>query len=133
MNDIRHILTRKPIPPGQLALFHALYFADHALTRQELADAMRWGDSKSLGGVLGALGNRIGQTDKVVVEDDALYHLFIDVQETDGTQYFRMQPELRKAIDALPKLHDILHSMTIKEIYERWREHGSESDWPDIS
>jgi len=49
---IFRVITRIPIPPGQITLFKALYENPAGLSKPELADAIRNGDEKSLIGVL---------------------------------------------------------------------------------
>lgn len=121
---VEHIITRRPIPPGQITLYKALYEAqDSWMSTRELADAIRWSDNVSLRGVLGALGLRANQTEGTggLLGLDVL----IETQESDGELRYRMRPELRKAIDRLPPLRAAIN-LSVESIYACYQH---EADW----
>jgi endonuclease/exonuclease/phosphatase family metal-dependent hydrolase len=106
MDDVLHVLTRMPIPPGQVALFKALRDAEpEGLTQDELAERMRWGDPRSLRGVLGALGKRVNETPGFEDSRPGIRFL-VHRDEVAGT--YRALPLLLRAIEALPRLEEAL-------------------------
>jgi endonuclease/exonuclease/phosphatase family metal-dependent hydrolase len=106
LDDVLRVLTRKPIPPGQVALFKALRDTEpHGLTHDELAGRIRWGDEGSLKGVLGALGRRVNETEGFEASRPGTRFL-VHRDETSGA--YRALPILLRAIEALPQLEEAL-------------------------
>jgi hypothetical protein len=61
--DYTAVVLRIPVPWGQATLFSALFEAgDAGRTRRELIQVMGRKDLRDLGGVIGALGNRVNRT-----------------------------------------------------------------------
>lgn len=131
IDEIKHILERKPIPPGQLTLFKVLYHADQPLTLNSIAFMMRHGHLDELKGVLGALTNRIAWTEGVEDLPNPAYLAFFGVETVNGIEHYTMRPELRKAIDEISELRKIIEKFTVDEIYERF-DHG-EAYWLDLA
>jgi uncharacterized protein YdeI (YjbR/CyaY-like superfamily) len=118
---IIEMLTRIPVPPGQLALYKALYFADQPLTVNSLSYMMRRGDAESAQNVMNALANRISGTEGVDLTPDTPHFLeAFERHEVAGKWRYTMRSELRDAIDSLPKLRDVLETMTFEEIYQTY-------------
>ena len=104
VNDlILRVITRIPVPPGQITLYKALYENPDGLSRAQLADAIRNGDEKSLGGVLFALANRVNSTPGLDTMRPGLQVLIERDESREGVHY-RLRQETRAAIDCLPKL-----------------------------
>lgn len=114
--DIRRVVAGR-IPPGQISLYRALYFADQPLTVNSIAHMIRHGDVESTWGVIGALSNRIGDA----TSRSPKYETFFDVETKDGTKYFRMRRELREAIESMPELFEAI-KLPVSEIFERYYE-----------
>ncbi len=131
VDEIKHILKRKPISPGQLALFKVLYYANQPLTLNSMAYMMRSGHFDELTGLLGALTNRIMLTEGVEDLPNPAYLVLFDVEIVNGVEYFTMRPEFRKAIEKLPPLRKVIEKFTVDEIYERYQ-HG-EAHWLDLA
>jgi hypothetical protein len=98
VDDIRVMLRRKRIAPGQLDLYRALYEAgSKGLVSNDLALAINK-TPQQLSGVLGALGRRINQTKRL--EDKGGTLIVFEVTETnDGGWLYVMRPVLRKALE----------------------------------
>lgn len=96
VDDVLHMLRRRPIPSGQLDFYRALgKSSKEVLTSSEIADAI--GRSRSqLAGLLGALGLRINGTEGLRDKGGVTAILNIEQLE-DGWQY-RMRPVLREAL-----------------------------------
>lgn len=95
---IRRVLTRIPIPRGQLMLYKALYEAGRrGLTTTELADRILRKNRDELAGILGALGHRINGTDGI--ESECGIELLFDVDKSNGETHYHMRPVLRHEID----------------------------------
>jgi hypothetical protein len=131
VDEIKFVLKRKPISPGQLALFKVLYHANQPLTLNSIAYMMRGGHLDELIGVLGALTNRIMLTEGVEDLPDPAYLALFDVEIVNGLEHFTMRPELREAIEKLPPLRKIIEKFTVDEIYQRYQ-HG-EAHWLDLA
>jgi hypothetical protein len=124
VDQIIRIISRGPIPPGQITLYKALYEAyPDSVLQTELAHRIRHNDTRSLTGVIGALGNRVNQTPGLEVEKPGAFFL-IERDEADGLSY-RMSQELRRAIDAIPALLAVL-SLTVDDIFEKYKD---EQNW----
>lgn len=123
---IQHVLTRAFIPYGQMTLYHALYEAgERGLSKTELADEIRGGDTRSLTGVLGALGNRINQSSPFEAQLPGI-GLFFDISRQDGDWHYRMRPQVREAIEAMPGLCEAVQ-WPLDQIRETYRD----SWWSD--
>ncbi|MGB8645638.1 MAG: hypothetical protein WCF84_10400 [Anaerolineae bacterium] len=117
IEDIKYMLTRAPIPRGQLSLYKALYDAgDKGFSRRGLADLIREGEKEGVDGVLGALGNRILQTGRFKQDGAWIENLFYITRDEDGLCYV-MRPELRKAIEELSVLRVVL-KLSMQDILE---------------
>jgi len=102
---IVEVITRKPVPPGQLTLYKALYESPEGLSKAELAKRIRSFSkhpTMSLGGVLGALSRRVKGTQsldkfdfKFLIKRDRRKH---------GDNVYQMRSEVRKVIESHPKL-----------------------------
>ncbi len=103
-----HVIKRRGIPYGQRDVFAALYEAgDRGLTGAELA-AKTNRTRRQLVGVLGAFGNRIGNTpgaetpEKLGRPGHSGIGLCLDITPTDdGGWRYRMLPELRAALEQI--------------------------------
>lgn len=128
VNDILRVITRKSISPGQITLYKALYEAGKpGLSKSELAAKIREKDEVSLTGVLGALGNRVNQTDGLKTQEKGLA-LLIKKEKVHGELHYRMRSELRKAIESLPQLREAIN-LTAGKIYAKYR---NKKDWLKI-
>ncbi len=98
----RHLLTRRRIPHGQLALFRALYAAgDEGLPKARLAAEMNRTEDE-LYGVMGALGRRINRTAGVEqVSAQGGTSTLLETRVTDGEQRYVMRPSLRQVLEEL--------------------------------
>ena len=129
LNDIRRIVTRKSIPPGQITLYKVLYeVGDQSVSNSILADQMRWGDTVSLRGVLGALGNRVNQTEGLTTQR-SVFDLMIERGERNGELYYRIRPDLRTIINSLPALRQAM-ALSVEEIHAKF---NSEANWLTIN
>jgi len=117
--DIYDILTKKTIPPTQIAIFRCLrQRRPLGCTREDLANLMRDGNIRGVHGVFLALSQRInGANDTDCPE-------FFNKDEG----YYTLRPALWQAICRIPKLQDAVETMTVDEIYA---EYGKEdkSEW----
>lgn len=95
---IRRVLARMPVPPGQQALYRALYRAgDAGLGASELAAAIRRTEPE-LAGVLGALGRRINRTPGINRDNPPGVGLIFGVVQKDGQWHYTMKDELREVL-----------------------------------
>ena len=104
---ILSVITRIPVPPGQITLFKAPYENSDGLSKAQLADTIRDGNEKSLTGVLAALTNRVNGTPGLDTTRPGLQFLIERDASRDGV-YYRMRPETRAVIDRLPRLRDAM-------------------------
>lgn len=118
--DIKDILTRKSISPGQLALYKVLYWADQPLTLNSIAFMMREGDDDSADKVMMNLAGRILGTPGFENIPRPAYHVLFAEEMVNGIRHFTMQPQLRQAIDALPELKRVIEKLSVDAIYERF-------------
>jgi hypothetical protein len=98
LDDIRHMLKRIPVPPGQVQLYQALNkSSEKGLNSGELSKAI--GRSRpQLAGILGALGNRINGTKGL--EHKGGVEIIFDISRlSNGDYLYRMRPILRKALE----------------------------------
>ncbi len=118
VDQIRRIISRKPIPPGQITLYKVLYEAyPGSISHTELAHQIRADDTKSLTGVIGALGNRVNQTPGLEQDKPGVPYL-IEKLEGEGLVY-RMSQEMHDAIRAIPELHAEFN-LTADEIFKKF-------------
>ncbi|MCP4541293.1 MAG: HNH endonuclease [Chloroflexi bacterium] len=118
---IQHVLTRKFIPYGQMTLYHALYAAgERGLSKTELAEQIRDGDTDSLTGVFGALGGRINGSGPFKAQKPGT-GLFFKRVRRDNDWHYCMYPELREAIEKLPGLHEAI-TWSLDEILDKYRQ-----------
>ena len=122
---IKRVITRRFIAYGQMALYQALHASPEGLSKTELADQIRGGDTRSLTGVLGALGNRINATEPFKARRPGI-GLFVEISRRGNEWHYRMRRELRAAIEELPGLKAVL-GWPLEEIYERYQE----AWWPN--
>ena len=124
---IRRVITRLPIPPGQITLFKALYENPDGLSKAQLADAIREGDEQSLTGVLAALTKRVNGTSGLDTTKPGLRFLIARDASRDGVSY-RMRPETRAVIDRRPRLRDAMD----KSVSEIRTVFADEKSWPMV-
>ena len=130
LKDIRLIVTRTPIPPGQITLYKALNEAGYRwVSKSELATTMRWGDDKSLDGVLGALGNRANQTEGTATEPGI--DLLIEKKIINDELHYRILPEFRTVIKSLPKLRDAM-KLSVDEIHAKYHDESKSGFAADL-
>jgi len=104
--DVLHALTRIPIPVGQLQLVSLLPDDPPGISTQELADALGT-DRKGISGILGAMGNRVAQTERQVLKGD--YDAYL-VWAKDGDQHrYHRREWFREALGHLPELQERLN------------------------
>jgi len=104
IRKLERVLRRISMPRGQVTLLKALYEVEGKFApRKELVERIRWGDSKSLTGVLVAFSGRTNHTEGFEGEKPG-YEAFIEVKEIDGEESFRLRPEARHAIERVENL-----------------------------
>jgi hypothetical protein len=117
---ITHIMTRIPIPPGQILLYKALYEVDsYGLRTSGLASRMHRRNKKELRGILGALGNRINHTTEALKQSKPGIEFLFNVSKYGDECRYSLRPEVREVIDHLAELHRVLQ-FTVEEIYKRY-------------
>lgn len=121
-STINRIITRRPIPPGQITIYRALYNAGEAgLWDSELRKEIRGGENaRRLPGILGALGNRIKHSLPDEQGKEGIYNL-IDCTEREGRWHYRLLPETRQALEEIPELK-ALFDLSVEEIHRRYDE-----------
>lgn len=120
VEKIRFIIARKSIPPGQITLYKALYEAgEQGLLKAELAKIIRDGDEDSLAGLLGGLGTRVNMTEGY--KKGPGIGMLLEYERINGEWRYWMRPELRAAIDSLPRLQAEL-KLSVEEIYEKYQD-----------
>jgi len=99
---VRHLLTRRRIANGQLAIFKALYEAgDQGLSKARLAAATNRTE-KQIHGVMGALGRRINHTGGIdEVHPAGGTGALLECLPIDGEMRYVMRPQLRKVLEDL--------------------------------
>lgn len=114
---IRLVITRIPLSSSQIALFKILNEKkNHWISKSELAYRISNNDEASIPGILGALGNRINQTDGVHPPLDGI-GLLMKWETFHDELHYHMLPELEAALDSFPALQNIF-SLTVDKIYE---------------
>ena len=109
--DYHRLLTRTPIPLGQRQLYKALYGAGAAgLTHDQLVETMGLQSRRGLGGVLGALGNRVNATPGYGQRRKPAGYMVLSWDRAeDGQQRIRLLSGMRDALEQLNP--DWLHEM----------------------
>lgn len=102
-DDYRRLLQRRGVPLGQAQLYWALYQAgDVGLTSDELVKVMGRRDRKNLGGILGALGNRINHTPGYGQDARPGIGMLFTVEPVSGGAWrYTMRPEMRAALEEM--------------------------------
>lgn len=144
LQAVRNLLTRIRIPAGQLELYTALMEAgERGVTARQL-ERITGRDAANLSGVLGALGNRIKNTEGFESRPDINAVLEILPAEDGGWRY-RMRPLLRQALEAEqifeiynidlgPDLPDSANGRTARDVfYLDFFESLSSEYWRSIS
>jgi hypothetical protein len=123
----RRAVTRIFIPRGQMLLYKVLYAAGpEGMPFHELHE--RIGVTKAqLLGVLGALGNRINQTEGLKNSQPGTSFL-LRWNTVDGAERYAMQPRLVEVLEGIPALREILRTWSVQEIDGRFRTVW-EKDW----
>jgi hypothetical protein len=98
IRDVRRMLKRIPIPPGQKELYQALVKAgDAGLTGTELVSQLNR-TRPQIAGVLGALGVRINGTEGLQNKGGIL--VVFDIERLNTGDYrYKMKPILHKALE----------------------------------
>ena len=105
VTDIERVIRRTEMNRGQTTLLKYLYEADDEwVKRDEIVDAIRWGNHESFVGVLSAFSNRINHTDRIIGSPG--YEAFIERTDINGEEYFRLRTEARQAIDRVDELRE---------------------------
>jgi hypothetical protein len=127
VTDAQKVLHHKSVPPGQLALYKALYAASLAgLSRADLATAMLR-TKKKLGGVLLALDGRIKKTANLMTPNpDQRLLIGRRYDETEEQIYYWMTDALRAAIDQEQEFRDHITSHDMQD----FRPGSDEFSWP---
>jgi hypothetical protein len=116
---VSRVITRIPVPPGQITLFKVLFERPGGLSKREIADLIRNGDEKSLTGVLAALTNRVNGTEGLETSRPGL-ELLIERDRAPGGSYYRMRPETREVIEGLKPLLEAM-SRPVEQIREAFK------------
>lgn len=123
VEEVRNVLRRKSVPPGQCALLKALYeAAEPPVPKSKLAETMQRSE-KELVGILGALGKRInhGKSKKRGT------NLVIGRDRVGDEIHYSMLPALRDALESEPELLEYV----ICRDMEDHRPEGSGFKWPE--
>lgn len=98
VDDIRRMLTRMRIPVGQLAFYKALYAAgDEGLSMSDLVSTLDL-TRDQVSGVLGALGQRINQTEALQGKGGIM--VVLHASQEGGERHYRIRATLREALEA---------------------------------
>ena len=107
-DKIVEVITRIPVPPGQITLYKALYDSRDGLSKKDLADLIRGGDEKSLTGVIAALSNRVKGTHSL---GRLGFKFLIEQDHEDGQIVYRMRPKVRETIEGDQRLDELRKAM----------------------
>ncbi|MFN8376842.1 MAG: hypothetical protein U0694_28715 [Anaerolineae bacterium] len=125
VNTIMYVVTRNPIPPGQLTIYKVLFDAgDDWISQQELAADATRGNVVALNGALRGLANRVHQTSTELKQANQGYELMIEKVERDGQWFYRMTPALRSVIECLPQLHEAM-TLSVEDIRKKFEKMSS--------
>ncbi|WP_419940329.1 hypothetical protein [Candidatus Palauibacter sp.] len=101
IDDCLELLTRIPVPRGQIQLYQALLSAgSKGATTQELVSAMGRRDEKDLTGVLGALGHRVNGTPGYGATRKPGILMILQIDEAEEGWLYRLKPVMREALEA---------------------------------
>jgi len=112
---ITTVITRIPLSPGQVSLFKALVEADD---RWISISELEYRIHESVGGVLGALGNRINQTKGISPPFDGT-GLVMTWETFHGEWHYRIRPELNEVINRFPVLQNAME-LPVDEIHKKY-------------
>lgn len=104
VTDLERVIRRIEMNRGQTTLLKYLYEADGWVKRDEVVDAIRWGNHESFVGVLSAFSNRVNNTEGITGNPG--YEAFIERMNIDGEEQFRLRDEAQKAIGRVDNLLD---------------------------
>jgi hypothetical protein len=115
------VLTRRFIHRGQVLLYKVLYEAgETGVPYDELPERMGI-RTDQISGVMGALGNRINRTEGLKDQSPGTAFL-LRWDVVDGVGTYFMRPELKDAIESLPKLREVLANWSDEQIRTRYAE-----------
>jgi hypothetical protein len=117
------IITRRPIPPGQIALYKALYEHPAGMSKRQLATMIRWDDETSLAGVLGALGRRVNRTSGARKQG---IRVLMERRRETRDVFYRMHGPTRAVLNAIRPLVEAMR-LSIPDIRRRYDR--GESSW----
>lgn len=93
VEDCLRVLSRRKVPEGQRQLLNSLIQAGPSgLTGGELVEAMDRRDLADLGGVLGALGNRINRTPGYGESKTPGIEMLLDITQVDEGWLYALKP-----------------------------------------
>jgi hypothetical protein len=119
--QIRLIVARGFIPRGQLVLFKVLYEAgEQGVSLSKLPEKMRV-DPEQIRGILGALGRRVNYTKGLRTQKPGI-GMLLEWRRSAVDWYYYMRPELKAAIEALPRLHEAITGCSVAEIDKKYKE-----------
>ena len=102
VEDCLRLLTRRKVPEGQRQLLYALVQAGPSgLTGGELVETMGRRDLADLGGVLGALGNRVNRTPGYGESKAPGIEMLLDVTQIDEGWQYALKPIMLEALRVL--------------------------------
>lgn len=105
IDSLERVIRRKSMNRGQTTLLKYLYEAEtEFVPREEIVEAIRFGDRQSFVGVLSAFSNRVNNTEGIT--GDPGYEAFIDRMMIDGEEHFQLREEAVQAIERVPALMD---------------------------
>ncbi|MCC7448164.1 MAG: hypothetical protein IT324_12165 [Anaerolineae bacterium] len=98
LEDVRHMLRRRPIPEAQSIFYQTVYKAgDKGATLADIAAQLNMSKTQ-VAGVLGALGVRINGTNGL--ENKGGLQIIVDISRLNSGEYlYRLKPILRKALE----------------------------------
>ena len=100
-DDCLRLLTRIPVPNGQIQLYRALLSAgSKGATTQELVSTMGRRDEKDMTGVLGALGHRVNGTPGYGVTHRPGISMILQIDEDEEGSRYRLKPVMGEALAA---------------------------------
>jgi hypothetical protein len=135
---IVRVVSRAFIPRAQFIVYATLLEAGvQGVSMKVLLDRIRISGAQ-LAGVMGALGRRVNTTEGLGDSQPGT-GLLMDWRMVDGITHYTMRPELREALEELPRLHNALTTWTLEEINEayrerwgrRWRDQRADLDLPE--
>ena len=101
VDDCLRILTRRPVPNGQIQLYQALWAAgSKGASTAELVSTMGRRDAKDFTGVLSALGKRINHTPGYGETQKPGIEMILRISEADKGWRYHLKPVMREALEA---------------------------------